>query len=245
MFKFWSKGNQISEKTKDIERLKSDFLSIISHELYTPLTPIKDSIEQLMTDKGLSETSRQLVEIIDRQVERMQSLIDDLMDLSQIEIEEWELHKEVIDLKELAEHKLADFKPKAHSKNIDLELKIKGELPKLRLDKKRIGHALKILLDNAIKFTPEDGRVSLQLYRISDGIEIAIEDTGIGLSKDSIDKIFDSFYQVEDHLTRKKGGTGVGLTIAKRIVEAHNGYIWAESQGMGAGSRFIFLLPES
>jgi signal transduction histidine kinase len=237
--------DRMSERLGDMERLKSGFLSIVSHELITPLTPIRDSVAQLKADPSLSETAKDLVDIIIRQVGRLQELVDDVLDLSLIELQEWKLKKEVVDLEKLCRKKIEEYNLKAQLKKVELELMVKGKLPRINLDRRRIGHVLKILLDNALKFTPEGGKIMLKLYQISGGVEVAVEDTGMGLSKETLEKIFDSFYQVEDHLTRTKGGTGIGLTIAKRLVEAHKGYIWVESAGIGQGSRFIFLLPES
>ncbi len=235
--------NRMSDKLGELEKLKADFLSVISHELYTPITPIKDSSNQLMESRTLSDTDRQLVSIIYRQIGKMQNLVDEMLDFSWLEIKEWKLEKEPISLRLLADEERELMRKPAAVKNLELVLKMGDDLPTVMMDKKRIAHVLKILLDNAVKFTPESGKVSLEINKVSGGVEFSVRDTGIGISKDNLEKIFSGFFQVEDHMTRTRGGVGLGLAIAKRIVEAHNGYIWAESQGLGEGSRFMFLLP--
>jgi len=235
--------NHMSDKLGEVDKLKANFLSIISHELYTPITPIRDAAGQLQASADLSQTHKQLVGIIDRQTSKMQKLVDEVLDFSWLEIKGWKLIKEPVSLKLLGEEALMEMKPAAALKSIELKLKLGAELPTVSIDKKRIQHVLKILLDNALKFTPEQGVVTLEINRVSGGAEFAVADNGIGISKDNLEKIFTSFHQVDDHITRTKGGMGLGLAIAQRIVEAHNGYIWAESQGLGEGSRFVFLLP--
>ncbi|HTY13054.1 MAG TPA: HAMP domain-containing sensor histidine kinase [Candidatus Omnitrophota bacterium] len=235
--------NRMSDKLGELEKLKADFLSVISHELYTPITPIKDSSSQLLESKTMSETDRQLVTIIHRQIGKMQNLVDEMLDFSWLEIKEWKLEREPVSLKLLAEDAVEQARKPAESKGLELTLKLGEDLPTAMMDKKRITHVLKILLDNAVKFTPENGKIKLEINKVSGGVEFSVTDTGIGISKENLERIFSGFFQVEDHMTRTKGGVGLGLAIAKRIVEAHNGYIWAESQGLGEGSRFMFLLP--
>jgi two-component system sensor histidine kinase GlrK len=235
--------NQMSQKLGEVDKMKSDFLSVITHELYTPITPIKDCVSQLRSDPSLSESGQQLFGIIDRQVNKMQTLVDEVLDFSWLEIRDWKLEKEPIELKSLGAKILEDIKEQAAAKKVELGLKLGEQLPAMLLDRKRVQHVIRILLDNAIKFTPENGKVALEINKVSGGVEFAVSDSGIGISKKDTERIFSGFYQVEDHMTRTKGGMGLGLAIAKRIVEAHNGYIWAESPGLGEGSRFIFLLP--
>ena len=237
--------NRMSDKLGEVEKLKYDFLSVISHELYTPITPIKDSSSLLLEKGTLSDTDKQLVSIISRQINRMQNLIDDVLDFSWLEIKEWKLDREPLSLASLGESALDFIRDQANHKSIRLKLKLSQELPTILADRKRLLHVLKILLENAVKFTPQEGEVLLEINRVSGGAELAVCDNGIGIAKENLEKIFTSFYQVEDHMTRTKGGMGLGLAIAKRIIEAHNGYIWAESQGLGEGSRFVFLLPIS
>lgn len=235
--------NRMSDKLGELDKLKEDFLSVISHELFTPVTPIAYAAEQLKADPDLPESARPLISIIEKQTKKLQNLLEEVMDFSWMEIKEWELKREPVSLEALCEHALDTASDLAEAKSIDLRIKLGENLYTILIDKKRIQHVLRILLDNAIKFTPERGKVILEVRRVSGGVEFIVEDTGIGLARQNIGSIFTSFYQVEDQLTRTKGGMGIGLAIAKKIVEAHNGSIWAESPGLGEGSRFIFLLP--
>jgi signal transduction histidine kinase len=180
---------------------------------------------------------------MDRQTNRMQNLVDEILDFSWLEIKEWKLDLEPVNPKLLAKEVFLEMMERSAKKKIKLIEKVSEHLPTVRMDKKRIQHVLKILIDNAIKFSPEESEVLLTVDRVGGGVEFAVADQGLGLKPQDIDAIFQSFHQVEDHMTRIRGGMGLGLAIAKRIIEAHNGTIWAESAGLGEGSRFIFLLP--
>ena len=235
--------NKMSSKLGEVDKLKTEFLSVISHELYTPITPIKESASQLVESRSISDTDRQLVSIISRQTDKLQVLVDEVLDFSLLDVREWKLNKEPAVLNLIGEAAIEQIKNQADKKSIKVKLKLADELPTVMVDKKRIQHVTKILLENALKFSPDGGELILQVNKVSGGVEISIKDMGIGIARDNLEKIFSGFYQVEDHMTRTKGGMGLGLAIAKRIVEAHNGYIWAESGGLGEGSRFVFLLP--
>lgn len=235
--------NRMSDKLGEVDKLKSDFMSVISHELYTPLTPIKDAAFQLKADPRLPDSARSLVEIIDRQTAKMQNLVDEVLDFSWLEIKDWKLNLEPVNPRLLAQEILLENKDKSAKKKIGMKEKVSEHLPTVKLDKKRIKHVLNILLDNALKFSPEGSEVLLTVDKVSGGVEFTVSDQGVGIKIQDIGKIFKSFTQIEDHMTRTRGGMGIGLAIAKRIVEAHNGTIWAESPGLGEGSRFIFLLP--
>ncbi|MFA4906237.1 MAG: HAMP domain-containing sensor histidine kinase [Candidatus Margulisiibacteriota bacterium] len=235
--------NRMSDKLSEVDKLKSDFMSVISHELYTPLTPIKEAAFQLKADPRLADSAKSLVGIIDRQTAKMQNLVDEVLDFSWLEIKEWKLNLDPVNPRILAQEIILENNEKTAKKKIRIKEKVGEKLPTVKLDKKRIKHVLNILLDNAIKFSPEGSEVVLTVDRVGGGVEFAVSDQGVGLKPHDIENIFKSFTQVEDHMTRTRGGMGLGLAIAKRIVEAHNGTIWAESPGLGEGSRFIFLLP--
>ena len=235
--------NEMSAKLSEVDRIKSNFLSVISHELYTPLTPIRGGAEHLKNFTGLTEDIKQIITIIERQSKRMQDLIDEVLDFSWLEVKEWRLNKEPVSLNTLIEETNNQMLAKILEKEIELEKKISSDLPPIMADKKRILHVIKILLDNAIKFSPEKSKITVNIFRTSEGVAVEVKDYGIGIIPENLEKVFDAFYQTEDHLTRTQGGIGLGLAIAKRIVEAHGGLIWAESPGLGNGSRFTFSLP--
>jgi len=137
----------------------------------------------------------------------------------------------------------SELEEKLSARNIKLALDLPAGLPTVAGDRKRLVHVMKILLDNAIKFSPAGGPVSFSAARSSGGIEVSVADKGVGLAPEKMRRLFESFYQAEDHLTREHGGLGLGLAIARRIVEAHGGRLRAESAGPGQGSRFSFTLP--
>jgi histidine kinase len=235
--------NQMSAKLFEVDRIKSSFLSVISHELYTPLTPIRGGAEQLKTITGLTEDFKQIVNMIDHHSKKLQDLIDELLDFSWLEVKEWKLNKEPVSIQHVVEEACAEMKVKLQEKGMVLEINIPLDTPTILADKKRVIHVVKIMLDNAIKFSPEKSPLYLTIARGPDKVMVELLDFGIGMSPENLEKIFDAFYQIEDHLTRSHGGVGLGLAIAKRIIEAHSGLIWAESPGPGRGSRFTFSLP--
>ncbi len=235
--------NRMSQKLNEVDKIKSDFLSVISHELYTPLTPIRAGAKQLNSMSGLDDDSKQIVAMIDRQAQKLHELMDEVLDFSWLEIQEWKLNREPVNVRLTAEEAIEQLRPAIQRKGIEFVSDFSSELPVIMADRKRLLHAIKILIDNAVKFTPEKGRVMLKISKTEAGIEFMIEDTGIGIAPEDLEKVFNSFYQAEYYLTRTRGGLGLGLAIAKRIVEAHGGTIRAESPGLGKGSRFIFSLP--
>jgi signal transduction histidine kinase len=235
--------NDMSGKLREVDKIKSDFLSVLSHELYTPLTPIAMGAEQMKLVPGLTEEDKGVIGTIERQTNRMKNLLDELLDFSWLDVKDLKLNKEALKLPDLMSEARAELEEKRAGKNISLAAAIPANLPTIVGDKKRLVHTMKILLDNAIKFSPENSPVSFSAGRSSGGVEIVVEDQGVGVAAENIGKLFERFYQTEDHLTREHGGLGLGLAIAKRIVEAHGGQIRVESAGLGKGSRFSFSLP--
>jgi signal transduction histidine kinase len=235
--------NEMSDKLQEVDKIKTDFLSVISHELYTPLTPIKMGIAQIKMIPNLTEDLKTVMATIERQAQRMQEMIDEVLDFSWLDVKDLKLNKEPVSLGNVINEVKETLAVNIIRKNISLGINIQPDLPTVLADRKRIQHVIKILLDNAIKFGPEKGEVSVKVIRTSAGVEVAVTDKGIGITQENIDKLFDRFFQTEDHLTREHGGLGLGLAMAKRIVEAHGGKIWVESQGLGRGSHFAFILP--
>ncbi|MEA3493117.1 MAG: HAMP domain-containing sensor histidine kinase [Candidatus Margulisiibacteriota bacterium] len=236
--------NQMAEKLSEIDKIKSDFLSVISHELYTPLVPILGGAAILYGKPDLPDKEKKrIIASIKVMAEKMRELVDDLLDFSWLDIENIKLEKEPINLKNIAQEVVTDLSPPIQKKEIDLSVNINPNLLTVMGDKKRLKHVLKILLDNAIKFSSEKGKISLSINNCPEGVAVIIQDSGIGMKQGELDIIFESFYQIEDHLTRTHGGMGIGLAIAKRIIEAHEGIIRAESEGLGKGARFVFTLP--
>jgi hypothetical protein len=235
--------NEMAQKLNELDKIKSDFLSVVSHELYTPLTPIRVGVEQLRTISQQSPDYNKIINVIENQALRLQELIDEILDFSWLEIEEWRLNKEPISISLVAEEAIKLVEPEISKKAIKLNYAVAPDLNTILADKKRLLHVIKNLLDNAIKFNHEQGEVSLKISPLPDGVEVRVKDNGIGIARENLDKIFTSFYQAEYYMNRTHGGVGLGLSIAKRIIEAHRGIIRAESEGLGKGSTIIFTLP--
>lgn len=235
--------NEMSVKLQEVDKIKSDFLSVLSHELYTPLTPIFLGAEQMKLVPGLTAEFQAVLVTIERQTERMKNLLDELLDFSWLDVKDLKLNKEPLSLGDLMNESRTQIEDKRAARNIKLTINLPAGLPTVSGDKKRLVHVMKILLDNAIKFSAENSPVDFSAVRSSNGIEISVADQGVGLAPEKMARLFESFYQTEDHLTREHGGLGLGLAIASRIVEAHGGRISAESAGPGKGSRFYFTLP--
>jgi len=234
------------EKLKVIDRMKTEFLSMVSHELRTPLTPIKGYLYLLTSEKigTLTDQQKKALEIISRQSEHLQTLIDSILDLSRIERgQPLPLKKEPMSIKAAIEEVAEAMKIQAQAKQLNLILEIQENLPTIMGDSIKIKRALTNLLGNAFKFTPEGGEVKVRAFAEDSSLRVEVIDNGIGLAPENLTKIFEKFYQVDSSITRAAGGMGMGLPIAKEIVELHGGKIWAESEGLGKGSKFIFTLP--
>ncbi|MFA5356654.1 MAG: ATP-binding protein, partial [Candidatus Omnitrophota bacterium] len=233
-------------KQKELDRLKSDFILHASHELRTPLVTIDKSISLLLSKEAgeLSSTQQEFLSIAARNLKRLSALINDLLDLSKLEQKNMGLHKEAASIEDLITECLDTVHAWADSKKILFKKNIEEGLPKPVIDALRIKQVLVNLLGNAIKFTPESGKIIVEAKVSAGGntIMLSVEDTGIGISPESLPRVFDKFYQSGERAPSDISGTGIGLSIAKEIVELHGGAIWAESEH-GKGARFVFTLP--
>ena len=228
------------EALNELERLKTDFLATVSHKLRTPLTLITGYAELLSSREKLSPRGQEMAQTALRESQRMASLVDDLLDLSRMETEGLELHKEPVNLIRLIEERLAYFSvlsPRHH-----LETRIPHGLPWIMADRARISQAINNLLDNAIKYSPNGGTVTVELLRQATAVVVSVEDKGVGITPEKQKLLFTKFYRADEFLKLAVRGAGVGLALCKYIVEAHGGRIWAESQE-DLGSTFSFSLP--
>ena len=231
-------------EAKKIDRMKSDFIDLVSHEFRTPLTSIRGFVELILDGKVGPVPPKQeksLMRVL-RQAKSLQGLINDLLDVSCIESGHIEMRKDVTSLAEIVKYRIEALKPQADDKQITVEFIAPDSLPNVIGDGERIGQVFTNLIGNAIKFTPPGGRVTVQLRLKGTYILSQVIDTGSGISIDEREKIFEKFYQLSDLHTRQEGGSGLGLSISKSIVEAHGGRIWVHSQE-GRGSDFRFILP--
>lgn len=224
---------------RKLERIKRDFVLSASHELRTPLTAIKGYVETLETK--ISKKNRQYLDVIKRHTERLINIVQDLLLLSKLEEKEIKPDFEAVNIKNLIENIKILFEPRFKEKRIDLKLAIEDDLPQIQGDSFKLEQMLINLIDNAIKYT-EKGEVKITAQRLNHDIRIEIKDTGIGMAKEHLPRIFERFYVVDKSHSRKIGGTGLGLSIVKHIVLLHNGKIDVESTP-GVGTKFIITLP--
>ncbi len=226
---------------KQLDKLKSEFLMIASHELKTPLTSINMSISLLKesAETKLSEAEQELLQIAVEDTNRLKALINDLLDISKIEAGKIELSFESIPAEAIVSKALHSFQTEAANKQIELQGDFETGL-QVRGDFSKIAWIMTNLLSNALRFTPEKGKIEIRAARAGSFAQFSVADNGIGIPYEHQNKIFDKFYQVPS--PRNIGGTGLGLSICREIVRAHGGTIWVESEP-GRGSTFIFTLP--
>ncbi len=240
-----TKQKEDEEKLKELDKLKDNFLATTTHELITPLIPIKSQAQLLLAgDYGkLNDEQTKAVEMIYRNEESLHLLSREVLDIAKIKSKKLNLNLKEINLKKLIENTFGDLIETAKDKKIKYSLVPLPEIPIILIDELKIKQVILDLLNNAIKFTNENGSISLSAIKKENKIEIIIKDTGIGISHKDLEKLFIPFSQVDSNLDRKFRGTGLGLSISKWIIESHGGRIWVESDGEGKGSSFIFSLP--
>ena len=227
---------------KRVEAVKKDFVANVSHELRTPLASIKGYAETLLSG-GMDDKKalREFLKIIDKHATRMSLLIDDLLTLSRLESHQTALLLERVDLTELVRSATEGLKKQAKDKGITLEMDLRKGLPDAVGDRKSLEQVMVNLLDNAIKYTQQGGRVGVSASVRSGEIKVDVRDTGIGIPKADIPRIFERFYRVDKARSREVGGTGLGLAIVKHIIQGLNGNVRVQSE-QGKGSTFSFTL---
>ncbi|MCJ7816725.1 MAG: HAMP domain-containing histidine kinase, partial [Candidatus Aenigmarchaeota archaeon] len=239
--------NDMAVKLKELDKLKDDFLSTTTHELRTPLVPIKSQAQLLLAgDYGkLNKEQTEAIEMIHKNEENLNILTSEVLDIAKIKSNKLKLILEKVALSKIITEIVNEQKNIniAEKKHLTISLLPFPEMPQIMADQLRISQVIKNLLDNAIKFTPENGKVSVEVRNIKNDITVMVKDTGIGITSEDLGKLFTPFFQIQSNLSRKYRGTGLGLAISKGIIEAHGGRIWAESKGEGKGSTFIFSLP--
>lgn len=231
-------------KLAELDKLKTNIIANISHELRTPLTHIKGYQELLLAGAmgDLSpEVSNTLV-TIRRSTERLERLIEDLINFSQMSKGDVALRLIEADLNRMVANVLKHSQPKADEKNITLTAKLPDTPAVIRMDEEKISWVVLQLLDNAIKFTKPEGNVTVTIRQEPIGYRISVEDTGIGIPAEKMDEIFEPFHQLDGSSTRRYGGTGLGLSLVKQIIEAHHSQINVSSE-VGKYSKFEFTLP--
>lgn len=228
----------------EADRLKSEFISNASHELRTPVASLKVLVESLLDGAQDDPQLRQsFLEDVYRELERLHTLVNDLLDLAAFESGRANLKLATVDARKVIEEAVATIVPQAKQRDVELELVVPSSL-ELEADQIRLRQILVNLLANAVKFTPTGGQVRLYAEDATEGVRFRVEDTGIGIPAKDLPHIFDRFFRVTRGRSRLQGGSGLGLTIVKQAVDAHNGRITVESTE-GEGTTFEFVLPRS
>jgi phosphoserine phosphatase RsbU/P len=233
----------LAEERQEVERLRSDLLSTVSHELRTPLTLIRTSAGLLLEGEPDQPMRKRLVRNIKQSADRMHLLVTDILDLVRLRNGRGELQLQYLDLGELAAEAAALMKPLLDEKEQALELEIPFPAPRVMADHRRLEQVLLNLLSNANKFAPAGARIRVTLTEEAQTATVGVEDSGPGIPLEAQVQLFDQFYMGRTSSPSHNIGAGLGLPIAKGIVEAHGGRIWVESE-MGRGSTFYFSLPK-
>ena len=231
------------EELQTLDKMKDEFIANVSHELKTPLISIKGYGELLYDEKldGLSDKQKKSLEVILRNADRLTRLINSILLISMLKAGKIEFHFEPLDLDEIVQICVGDFKSMMDKKQIIFEKDIPA-ISKVKGDKDRFIEVINNLLDNAIKFSHEGGKVSIKAWDEAENVHLTVSDNGIGIPADIIPKLFTRFYQLDASTSRKYGGTGLGLHITKNIIDAFGGKIWIESE-VGKGTKVHILLP--
>ena len=254
---------ETNQKLERLERLKSEFISIVSHELRTPLTSIKNSLDILMSGRcgEITPATEKFLNMAMRNVQRLSGIINDLLDLSKIEAGKMDFHFAPTDINTVINYVKSALSEVAKSKGLKLITNEADNLPEILADSQRLEQVLTNLVSNAIKFTPDGKSITISSRVVKaadikinenfkdiiknltgDYIEVSVEDEGIGIESKNLLHAFDKFAQIENSLSRKAGGTGLGLPIAKQLLDAHKGAIWCDSE-LNKGSKFYFVIP--
>ena len=233
------KLKEVNKKLIEADKLKTEFVSIVSHELRTPLTSIIGFAKILLTLKLSDEQKEKYLKVIEAEGKRLSSLVNDFLDITKIESRTITFKPEEFDMRDIINEIQGAF-------NLEGDIKIETHIPATPMmiyaDRDKIKQVFTNLLANAVRYTPEKGKITITVEKENGRIKISIHDEGPGIKNDDIKKIFDKFYRSDDDISKKNRGSGLGLAITRGIISQHKGEIWAESES-GKGSTFVFTLP--
>jgi len=238
-----TKRKEAEAKLKAAMDVKSNFISTVSHELRTPLTIIKEDIAIVLDGAAgrVKKKQREVLEIAQRNIDRLARLINDVLDFQKLNSGRAQFHMQDNNLNDIAQNIYKTMAGTVQKNGIELRLELDESIPKIKSDNDKIIQVFTNLIGNAMKFT-EKGSITIATRKIQNAIRISIIDTGCGMKKEDLPKVFHEFEQLANANERKTGGTGLGLAISKGIVEKHGGKIWVESE-LDVGTTFNFLLP--
>jgi signal transduction histidine kinase/ActR/RegA family two-component response regulator len=233
------------EMLRHADRDRNQFLGVLSHELRNPLTPIQNSLSVLDRVPPASEQALRARMVIQRQVRQLTRLVDDLLDVTRVTRGKIRLRRGRFELNRLIRRTIEDHRSMLEAAGLEIETHIDGSALTVDGDSTRIGQAVGNLLQNSVKFTPQGGRVVVELRQDASGrnAEIRVADNGAGISREVLPRLFQPFEQADHTLDRSRGGLGLGLALVKGLVELHGGQVEARSEGMGQGAEFVISLP--
>ena len=232
--------NRMAGELEGVERLRRDLVANVSHELKTPITAIRAHLENLLD--GVEEPNEATVGVMLEQSERLGRLVDQLLDLSRLESGAFALELDFVTLRPLTDRVLREVQVGRPGHGIHLSNQVPDDLPPLEVDRERIHQVLFNLVDNASRFTPANGSIVVRAERSEEMCRVTVEDSGPGIPEAHRPFVFERFYRVDRARSREGGGTGIGLTIARSVVEAHGGRIWVDTSPTG-GAAILFTLP--
>jgi signal transduction histidine kinase len=234
---------QAEDALRDADRRKDEFLAMLAHELRNPLAPLSNSLQILRMTDDLSPAVEAMRDVMQRQVDHLVRLVDDLLEVSRITRGKVELRKEPVELAAIVAGAVETSHPLIEAANHQLAVSICPEPLTVDADPVRLGQVISNLLNNAAKYTEDGGQIWLTARPEQGQAVISVRDTGVGIPSEMLPKIFDMFAQLDGSMRRAQGGLGIGLTLAKTLVEMHGGVIEAKSDGPGRGSEFTVRLP--
>ncbi len=233
--------NQLADALEQTEQRRLTLLADVAHELRTPLTTIEGYMEGLID--SVIEPEAETFALIQHEATRLKWLIQELALLSRAEAGQLRVETKPVALQEIIQNVVIQFRPQFTAQEVTLDLELPDAPTIVRADPDRIEQVLINLLANALQYTPPEGTVTIEVTPSDYFAQVEIRDSGIGIPSEHLPHIFERFYRVDKSRTRRSGGTGIGLTIARHLVYAHGGEIWAESSGIGHGAHFYFTLP--
>jgi signal transduction histidine kinase len=232
--------NGMSAELENVERLRRDLVANVSHELKTPISALQARLENLLD--GVEAPDPAVLQVMLQQAQRLSRLVDQLLDLSRLESGDIPLDREALDVAALVRQVAGEIGVSRADHLVDVRVEVPPGVPPVWADRERVHQVLFNLLDNAVRYTPPGGEVVVTASPTGERCEIRVEDTGPGIPPAHLPFLFERFYRVDQARSRGEGGTGIGLAIARSVVEAHGGRIWAETV-VGQGSVFAFELP--
>ncbi len=230
-----------NDELSEVDKLKNDFIAIASHELRTPLGVIM-GYASFLQDSDSADTQEHATKVLESAL-KLRKIIEDMVNLRYLKQKQSDLHKEEIDMHSILDSIWQEARSVLDTQQHKFDIKYPSEACKVTVDHTRLSMAIMNVLHNAFSFTPPGGSIVVDSDVLPNEIRIKITDSGAGIEADKLEKIFEEFYQVEDHMIRHHGGLGIGLSISRAIVSAHRGRIWATSEGLGKGATFYVAIP--